>query len=331
MRSLFLFTMVGSFSFAQDWMAMGNGGSIGSAPDRATEFRYELGKKGISAAVLPAGDSMATMKSLRFRTKTDHDTTVAVVLSERKPGGGNYTALFWAPANQWQQIELTPADFAVSDGPNDPVDADGKLDLDQVEGVAVFDLANLLADAMPGGKIVVTKAAGPHSLFIDKFEVRSSGITQKQETIDAFDRGFLQWLSPGGMTLKFVPETGPLGEPSLKATYSDTSEPYAVMVRQVGGLNLGKAKHLLFDIASEHEATILISIEMKKGARYHFSINPPAERKVFHVDASLDDFEREGDSGPATFDPAQWKSIVMLDISGGNMQNTFWLGNLRVK
>ncbi len=60
------------------------------------------------------------MKSLRFRARTDHDTTIGVVLSERKPGGGNYVAMFWSPANSWQQVELTPRDFALSDSPTDP-------------------------------------------------------------------------------------------------------------------------------------------------------------------------------------------------------------------
>jgi hypothetical protein len=49
-----------------------------------------------------------------------------------------------ALANAWQQVELTPADFALGDGPNDPADPDDKLELDQVEGIAIFDFAHFL-------------------------------------------------------------------------------------------------------------------------------------------------------------------------------------------
>jgi hypothetical protein len=49
-----------------------------------------------------------------------------------------------ALANAWQQAKLTPADFALGDGPNDPTDPDDKLDLDQVEGIATFDFAHFL-------------------------------------------------------------------------------------------------------------------------------------------------------------------------------------------
>jgi hypothetical protein len=327
MRSLFLFAAAGLFAFAQDWMTMGAGGSIHTAADGAVEFRYDLGSKQFTAAVLPTDASFASMKSLRFRAKTDHDTNVAVLLSERKPGGGNYVAMFWSPANVWQQIELTPRDFNLSDSPTDPVDADGKLDLDQVEGVALLDLSSFFSQVMERDKIVVAAASGTHLLSIDKFEVRKTAPAEKPNSIDAFDRSFLQWMSPGGMTLKFIPETGPLGESSLKATYSETAGPYAILIRQVGGLELSKAKHLLFDIASEHDATMLIALETKKGGRYHLTINPPADRKVFHVDVELADFEQE--SGGQKFDPSIWKSIALLDISGGNSPNTYWLGNLR--
>jgi hypothetical protein len=314
----------------QEWMAMGTGGSVRASAQGAVELSYEASQ--FAAAVLPVSGSFASMKSFRFRAKSDRDTTLGVVLSERKPGGGNYVALFWSPANTWQQIELTPRDFDVADGPTDPVDADGKLDLDQVEGVAIFDLAAFLGKALDREKIVVATATGSHSISIDNFEVRSTAPADDASALDTFSRGFLQWMSPGGMALKFVPETGPLGEPSMKATYTESSGPYAVVVRRVKSRE--KAKGLSFDIASENEATIGVSIETKQGARFFQTIYPPAGRKVFHVDLSFADFEKEGGGAPDqsdTFDPARWKSIAITDVSGANVSNTFWLGNLRVK
>lgn len=330
MRGLLLFAITGAAAAAQTWIAMGAGGAVSTGPNGSVEFKYDLTSKQLAAAVLPAGESFAAMKSLRFRARTDHDTTIGVLLSERKPGGGNYVAMFWSPASSWQQVELTPRDFSLSDSPTDPKDADGKLDLDQVEGVAIFDLAGVFERALDREKVVVTAASGAHSLLIDNFEVRTTAPAPAENSIDRFDRGFLQWMTPGGMTLNFVPDAGPLGEPSLKATYADSSGPYPVLVRPVGGMDLSKAKRLMFDLASENGATIVIAVEMKEGGRFHFEINPRGG-KVFHADVSLNDFEPEGEGGPERFDPARWKTITLADISGGNTPNTFWLGNLRVK
>jgi hypothetical protein len=331
MRGLLLFAITGAVAAAQTWIGMGAGGAVSTSTNGSVEFKYDLTSKQLAAAVLPAGESFAAMKSLRFRTRTDHDTTIGVLLSERKPGGGNYVAMFWSPANSWQQVELTPRDFALSDSPTDPKDDDGKLDLDQVEGVAICDLSGVLERALDREKVVVSAASGSHSLLIENFEVRTTAPAAAENSIDRFDRGFLQWMTPGGMTLNFVPEAGPLGEPSLQATYADTSGPYSVLVRSVGGLDLSKAKRLMFDIASENEATLVIAVEMKQGGRFHFEISPRGDRKVFHADISLSDFEPEGEGGPERFDSALWKTITVADISGGNTANTFWLGNLRVK
>ena len=127
------------------------------------------------------------MKRIRFWAKSDHDTSIAVLLAETKPGS-DYTAWFWAPVGQWQLIEFTPADFAVGDGPKDPVDPDGKLDLDQVEGVGLIDLSyfrNGLRQS-GGGKLEIGEARGAHTLLIDEFEVLSTTPT-KTTRLDGFD------------------------------------------------------------------------------------------------------------------------------------------------
>jgi hypothetical protein len=123
---------------AEGWVVMGPGGAVHAAAGSLV-FSYELRPKQFSMAVLPAPPETARMQRLRLRVKADRDMPVAVLLSERKPGGGNYTAIFWAPANTWQAVELAPGDFILSDGPNDPRDSNGKLDLDSVEGIGIAD------------------------------------------------------------------------------------------------------------------------------------------------------------------------------------------------
>src|SRR5690242_10484184 len=98
MRLMFAGFLAACAAMAQPgWIAMGEGGHIRAA-GRTIEFSYDVKAKQFAMAVLPAPPETAAMKRVRFRVKTDHDTAVAMLLSEKKPGGGNYTATIWSPA-----------------------------------------------------------------------------------------------------------------------------------------------------------------------------------------------------------------------------------------
>ena len=330
----------------EGWVFMGQGGAVRTRPDLTLALTYELGKQQMAMAVLPTAGRIAAMQRMRFAVKPDHNTALGVLLSEKKPGGGNYIALFWAHANEWQQVELTPGDFALSDSPTDPVDADGKLDLDQVEGVGIFDFALFTQGAKPE-PIVVDKAEGSHALLLRDFEVLSSapapgGAKPEGIAIDAFDRGFLRWITPGGMEVGLVATAeSPLKEPALRAAYDQIEGRHAALLRRTGAIDLSAARRLAFDVASEHETTLLISIECVQPGRavrprYNQTIFPPGGKRVFQVNLDLADFERDGSpgAGPEKIDPAQIKSITILDISAtiagvDGERNTIWLGNVR--
>jgi len=187
---------------AAGWVALGEGSELHSA-DGAMVFNYQVAPKKFAGAVIGAPEGFARMRSMRFSVATDHDTALAVVLNEKKPGGGNYAAWFWAPKGVKQQIELTPGDFSVTDGKDDPVDADGKLDLDQVEGMAVVDLAQFFL-AMPANMpLTIAPESRKHSLTVQDFAVLSTAPARATGvTVDAFDRGFLDWVAIGGMKLE---------------------------------------------------------------------------------------------------------------------------------
>ncbi|HUA59014.1 MAG TPA: hypothetical protein VML19_09695 [Verrucomicrobiae bacterium] len=339
-------------TFAHDpsgWVAQGDGAELHTISDAervrpgrsALELTYNIVPQHFSGMLLGAPETVARTQRLRFWARSDHDTAFAVLLTERKPGGGNYAAWFWAPANVWQPIELTPADFTPSDGPNDPVDADGKLDIDQVNGIAIFDLAQFFAQMKPNPDVPMQLAAasGHHSLLIENFELSASAPTPPiapagAVPIDLPGRDFLQWVTPGVMNLKPSPQGSPLGPHALQASYRQTNGELEVLVRRVANPNLAHAKRLVFDVASENEATLMIAIEMTnpkggQGPRYTMPIYPPGGKEVFHVDLKLDSF----DGPPGHFDPARWRTIAILDVtaSGGGAEgrNTLWIGNLQ--
>jgi hypothetical protein len=266
------------------------------------------------------------MQRLRFRVKASADLPLAVLLSEKKPGGGNYIAMLWAPANTWQQVELTPRDFAASDGPNDPVDANGKLDLDQVEGIGVLDAAQVfLAQAdNPERPFAIDRVTGSRTIEIANLEVIAGDGTAPARSIDSFDRGFLEWITMGGVKLQLAPKANPLGGPAMQMAASGEGGKLGLAIRRVSNLNLAKAERLVFDVASENDTTLVISLEMKGGQRFNQTVYPAAKREILHVRVKLADFEGEGE-----FDPSQWKSIAIAETSG--QPNTLWIARMGVE
>jgi len=311
----------------------------------AVRLSYGLGTGRFAAAGLPVLGKLAQMQRIRFQIKSDHDTAFAMILSEEKPGGGDYMASFWVPADAWQQIELTPEDFSLNTGPNDPVDPDGKLDLDRVQGIGIVDLACIFS-AMPDSPnipIVVSRPKGQHSLLLAGFQILSNeGPERLVHVIDAFDRGFLQWITLGGMTLRLSAKGNPLGIPALEAAYEQTEGRLAILQRRLANFNLAAAKRLSFDIASDRDTVLMLSLEMSQprandGPRYNLTIFPPADRKPFHVNLLLSDFERDANSPnlePPRLDPSRLKSFTITDVTsvtgGETGANTIWIGNLQV-
>jgi hypothetical protein len=306
-------------------MAMGKGGAV-QAKDSGMVFTYDLVPKQMAVAVLPAPPQLAHMQRLRFRVKASADLPLAVLLSEKKPGGGNYIAMLWAPANTWQQVELTPRDFAASDGPNDPVDANGKLDLDQVEGIGILDAAQVfLAQAdNPERPFAIDRVTGSRTIEIANLEVIAGDGTAPARSIDSFDRGFLEWITMGGVRLQLAPKANPLGGPAMQMAASGEDGKLGLAIRRVSNLNLAKAERLVFDVASENDTTLVISLEMKGGQRFNQTVYPAAKREILHVRVKLADFEGEGE-----FDPSQWKSIAIAETSG--QPNTLWIARMGVE
>ena len=321
------------------WMAMGDSSKVAPASGSGgLVFTYEVAPKIYSGIVSTAPPDLEKMQRIRFRVKTDHATTMAILFSEKKPGG-NYSAWFWSPANTWQWIELTPADFTVNDGPNDSKDPDSKLDLAQVEGIGLFDVGQYFAQ-LPGRSefpLAVQVAQGQHTATIESLEVLSTPAASprvggNQLRIGTLDRDFLDWATPGGMDLRVSKSQNPLKAPALEAHYQQVEGQFQLLVRRMSGDELGKAKRLVFDIASDNEVTLMLSLEMTnpeggQGPRFTMPLFPPGGKEVFHVNVDLADFHGEG-----KFDPAKWRTMAIVDIStasgGTPVTNTIWIGNV---
>jgi hypothetical protein len=343
------------------WISMGSNGSVKVTHEAgavksgsgALEYTYSLDGKGFNTVVLPlGGGKVAAMRRIRFWLKSDHDGAFGVILSEKKPGGGDYTAIIWAPKNTWQHVDLNLGSFFATDGPTDPVDPDGKLDPEQVEAIGIIDLATLFNHLPAESPMVVTKTTGSHTILLDDFEILPTDSPDASKSVsgaiivDQFDRGFTQWITLGGMSLGLVPtgDNNPIAGPSIIATIQPADGKLAILTRRVNGADIAGTKRIAFDIAAQHEGAFAISIETKKtgaatgqGPRYNFTINPPDGRKVFRVNVSLADFDHDENSAqdPAgKLEAAHIKSIAIVDVTamvtGASAGNTIWIGRVEM-
>ncbi|MDQ6665669.1 MAG: hypothetical protein M3Z23_14910 [Acidobacteriota bacterium] len=339
------------------WVTMGGAATLRVTHDLANvktgksalEFEYTAEPKKFSVALLPLTDvSLANMKTIRFWLKTDSPTAIAVILSEKAPGGGRYSAIVWSPKERWQQIELTPADFALTEEPNDPKDSNGKLDLDRLQAVGIVDVSQIFSAAKPNPDlpIAIDPHTGKHTIFIDDFDVldTAANITPSKTdgvVIDSFPHQYVDWLTLGGADLSLDTSGKPLAEHAMKAVYQQQEGHYVLLVHKLGVLDLSKTNRLAFDIASEQPAQLVISFEERnpgkgQGPRYNVDIEVPGGGKSDRREVALGAFQPD-QNGPTglngKLDLENIKTISILDVTAAytheSAKNTLWIGNIQ--
>jgi hypothetical protein len=205
------------------------------------------------------------------------------------------------------------------------------LDLDQIDGIGLTDMAQFFSAQAenPEFPVIVDRAGGAHTLQLADFEIVGGPAAPPRSAlaIDRFDRGYLEWITLGGVKLKLAPAANPLHMNALEASYEQTQGHYGLVLRRISQLDLARATGLAFDIASKTDATVIVSLELRNGHRFNRTIYPPGDGEVFHVRLRFSDFEGDG-----KLDSAQLKSLALTDISaaegGGGQANTLWIGKV---
>lgn len=314
--------------------------------DKAGEKKFENpGVPPVDILLRPIMDGQLTkMKALTFWARTDIAGGYSVSLQEK--GEGRYMTLIWLPKDQWQRVTLVPEDFWLSDGKDDPKDADGKLDLDKVENVGVISVWSFLALALgdtPEGTAIITPAIGPHTLWLDDFaaatEVPPYDLPElalpakaKGIWIDDMRRGVLGWLPIGNVELS-LDKAAPFKTRALRVDYTQKQGGFVALMRDLHRFNLIHQERLSIDLASAKSAKLAITLEEKSGAKYVVLIDVPGDSVPIHRSIPFSDFNLAGDSPQdpdGQLDLDQIKTLSFTDITGslgiGTQKNTLWLG-----
>ncbi len=350
--ALFVATLQGQVSglphtdFAKDaggWTSLGQTGKLSISRDMLTgnsigslKFEYAITKGQMDAIVLQTAYApLGKMKSLRFWVRPDHDTTFGVFLQELE--GGRYVATASARKDAWQLVELNPNDFILTDGPDDPTDPNGKLDLSLVAGIGLGDFKQIFAQG--GDELVALFGVkmGPHTFYLSDFQAAESSLPDswaKSETeakIDTLERPQSAWVCAGQAGVTLVRD-GPIVGKALRMDYSVSPKSIAAMFRGMVPGTLGGMAHIEFSLATTAPCNLLVQLEERGGGKYNALVPSLGLSAAKRIVIPFSEFEKAGDSNDSNdkLDLAEVKQILILDISGlqdGKQQaNTLWLG-----
>lgn len=317
--------------------AAANGGAL--------HFDYKVEKGEMDALLLPAEvGSLAKAQSFKFRAMADHDTSVAVMLQEKD--GGRYVAMCRLTKGVYQQCELSTADFFLSQDVGDPKDPDGKLDLDQVNGIGIIDLHEIfVAAGNPELEKILGVDKGAHSLYLDQFSVESqpvpptASVEKGVVTLDSFAHPQLAWFATAGLRLQSS-QGDPLTGSGMKWTYKQEPNKMVAAAHPVNPGSLKGTQTLSFDLAAMRGGTMTVQIEATDGNKFSTSVDIPFGSKPKHIALNFSDFRSTDDSADPNgkLDLSKIKNLLLMDISGMMAQadpdhpdNTLWISHIVAK
>lgn len=309
----------------------------------ALSYSFEVAPGAIGVLALQRAMDLTGMKSMRLWVKCSHATAVIVGVTETS--GASYQAAASCAAGVWQEVAVNLDELTPDDPAKDP---NGKLDLDEVGSITVFDIGGFVATFLPDLK-------GPRSMSLDDVGFSSTPLTlttgHTQVTrvvpiylVDNFESPVMRWIplsieigDPIKLNIfdapvaldKDVPQDG--GKQSLKFSYPRMGQKFHAVMRSLEKVDLSKAGGIDLAIKSSHEGTFVVTIEEKDGSRYNRTVELLAGewRKCSWTLAEFtkaDDSQDENDR----LDPPQIKQISVADITtlaGGNEanENHLWI------
>ncbi len=336
----------------EPWLGMGEtaklslsrGAEAVKEGDGALRFDYGVSIGQTNLLILPTAlHGLENTKSVAFWVKADYSTTLMAIFIEQ--GGGRFAAMVHTPAKQWQRVELSPTDFLLLSGPTDPVDANGELDLGQVEAFSLADLGQIFAGTIdPKLATLLGVQTGPHFFLVDGFAFGQQALPmaepltktdgEKTVAIEPLTHPQLAWNSLGGAKLGIETVPGLPGR-SLQAKYSQERDAISGLMRRVKPGLLQGTTRLRLEATSDKTATFIARFEEKGGGKYNASLRLVGGNLVNTIDVNFADFKPAEDSKDKNqrLDLDQIEQIGFLDISGAlgapGGENTFNINNLR--
>jgi hypothetical protein len=229
----------------------------------------------------------------------------------------------------------------LSVGEGDPKDPNGKLDVEQVESIAIADFTQWLV-GQGGAQIeqLFPVAKGSHNLYLDDLVVTSDPLPDtrekkdKETLLDTFARPQLFWMPMGKVALS-LHEGKPLTGKSLKMEYQYSPTEFLAVGRNLPSSPFVKMGSIAFTATSQKPTRMIVQLEEKKGAKYYASLNIPGDMDTREYALNFKEFQPAVDSKQPKkpIEPEQISVIFFMDVTGVQdkvtQANILWLNNLR--
>lgn len=324
-------------------------------------YIYNVAPKNVNMLATMRPFELEGMRSLRFRLKCDTASLIGMAL--REENGARYQTTFYCPAGQWQQATFDLSEFKLADDSTDP---NGRLDLDQLQGMFLADASGYLIEALGAQQ-------GARVLWLDDFEYSSQPVAPAtvapatvapatvapaatlgavgdgSQLIDGFDSGVFRWvplqLDTAGGQLKARLSDAPLsfgegaaggGSKSLTTTYKREPGKIQGWLRSLLAGDLKGAASISLALKTSGDGLFLLSVTEKDNSRYQQLIELKAADGWKKLSYALSDLKLADDSTDENnaLDTAQIKEIALADLTamlpGGAVNtNTLWLDDVR--
>lgn len=294
----------------------------------ALSYSYDITPKIIRVLALQRPIDLTGMKSLHLWVKCSQATSVIVGLAEAS--GASYQANAHCSAGAWQEISVNLDELTADEPGKDP---NGKLDLDQIGSITIFDIAGFVATFLPDLKGSRTMALDDIR-FSSKPVVSTTGPAQVTRVVpihmvDNFETSLIRWIP---ISLEFadapkfalfdapvtvdkdVPPGG--GKQSLKFSYPRKGKKVHGVMRNLEKVNLGKPATLDLAVKCSHDGTFFVSLEEKDGSRYNKKVDLLlGDWKSFSWPLSEFTLADDSQDENGKLDPDQIKQISIADAT----------------
>lgn len=285
----------------------------------------------------------ANAARLEFWVKSSAQTVLT--FTAREADGSSYHLACHVPAHEWTRVSANLDELTLGDN---ETDENGKLDLDQVNSIGIFDLTTMLVQSPELGSRPELRT--PRTLWLDDLRFsperapQAFGVAREGDkssfVVDNFEGDAVRWLPvrlviaqppsieifPGNTSLKLQKEAaGPgmartpteAGGRGLRFTYPRAAMEVFALIRSLERADLSKAERLRMSLRMSQKSLVIVGVKEKDGSEYNHTIAPDQSEGWQSLDLALSDFSLGGESKDENnaLDPGQIKEISIVDAS----------------
>ncbi len=279
------------------------------------------------------------LQSLRLALKTETSFSLLVGLVET--GGTVYAAPVFSSAGQWRQVMLAVADLSLTVG---APDANGRLDLDEIAGVAVLEAYGAAQRlAMPG----VHFANERRHFWLDEVVLSDTALPVERvalpaespavEIIDSCDRPGARFLVAGVFDCKLTTEKAGEGRAlCYRFEYTLPGKSAAAFLRWPIRVALARTEGLRLSLRADRALWLMLLAQEAGGATYTAEIEVAPSEEWASVSAAWSDFRRAtgAEDSSGGLDPEKIVMLGLVDhstllpLSEESVPTTLWVDDL---